>query len=69
MAECVIPNLPFAEIGLRVSFSLIFLGVFSDNHISIIFSSLLVYIINVAVPSIIGGIYLIKNKKNKKNHT
>lgn len=63
LATHVIPNIPFAEIGIRVSFSLLFIGLFTDSNTSILFSSLLIYIINVALPSLFGGFHLLKTRK------
>ncbi len=62
LAVHVIPNIPFAELGIRISFSLLFLGIFSSSDMAILFSSLLIYIINIAIPSLFGGIYFIKLK-------
>lgn len=58
----VVPNLPFLEIGLRASFSIIFFGFFTTQTTTIVFASLLIYIINIAIPIIIGSIFLIKGK-------
>ncbi|MDD2387705.1 MAG: lysylphosphatidylglycerol synthase domain-containing protein [Bacteroidales bacterium] len=62
LAVHVIPNIPFAELGIRVSFSLLFLGIFSTSDTAILFSSVLIYIINIAIPSLFGGISFIKLK-------
>jgi uncharacterized membrane protein YbhN (UPF0104 family) len=58
----IIPNIPFAEIGLRSSFALIFLGLYTDKATAIVMASLLIYIINVGIPTIIGGLFLLKKK-------
>jgi len=58
----IIPNISIAEIGIRASFAILFIGLFSSNHTATMFSSLLIYIINIAIPVIFGGIFLIKQK-------
>ncbi len=65
-ATTIIPNIPFGEIGIRSSFSIIFLGLFSDSITAIVIASLLIYIINIAVPALFGGVFLLK--LNNNNH-
>ncbi|MDL2261993.1 flippase-like domain-containing protein [Bacteroidales bacterium OttesenSCG-928-I21] len=64
----IIPNIPFAEIGLRASFAVIFLGLFTDKITAIVLASLLIYAINIALPTIIGGIFLIKHRNTPYQH-
>lgn len=64
LAATVIPNIPFIEIGIRLSFSLIFIGIFTSKTTEILLSSAIIYIINVLTPIIIGGIHLILHDKN-----
>ena len=64
LATHIVPNIPFAEIGIRVSFSLLFIGLFTDSNAFVLFSSLLIYVINIAIPSFGGGIYLLRRKTN-----
>ncbi|MBN2776781.1 MAG: flippase-like domain-containing protein [Bacteroidales bacterium] len=59
LAATIIPNIPFAELGIRLSFSIIFIGIYTNDIGAILMSSLLIYIINVAIPTLIGGIFMI----------
>ncbi|MDR2010747.1 MAG: flippase-like domain-containing protein [Bacteroidales bacterium] len=59
----IIPNIPFAEIGLRSSFAVIFLGFYTDKITAVVLASLLIYIINVGIPTLIGGLFLLKKKR------
>ncbi|MDR2835041.1 MAG: flippase-like domain-containing protein [Bacteroidales bacterium] len=58
----IIPNLPFLEIGLRSSFSIIFFELFTTQTTVIVCASLLIYIINIFIPIIIGSGFLVKHK-------
>lgn len=58
----IIPNIAVAELGIRTSFAIIFIGFFSEAHTGIMLSSLLLYLVNVAVPIICGGIILLRKK-------
>lgn len=66
LAAHLIPNIAIAEAGVRISFAIIFFGLFT-NQIHLISSiSILIYLINIAVPIIIGGIFLILHRKQVK---
>lgn len=62
-ANAIIPNLPITEIALRSSFAIIFVGVFSDATVSIVLSTISVYTINVAIPALFGGLFILIKKK------
>ena len=49
-----IPTPALIEIGVREATSLIFIGLFSDNQIGIISATFSLWLINIAVPSLIG---------------
>ncbi len=67
LASSIIPNIPFAEIGIRLSFSIIFIGIFTNDYSAIILASLLIYLINLVLPTIFGGgILLIHDKSQEK---
>ncbi len=66
LAQTVIPNIPFIELGIRLSFSVIFIGYFTDKSSFIIFASTLIYLINIVIPIIIGSLILIFSNKVKK---
>lgn len=59
LAATIIPNIPFAELGIRLSFSIVFIGIYTNDIGAILMASLLIYFINVAIPTLIGGIFLI----------
>lgn len=56
----IIPTTTLAELGIRGSLGIFFIGIFSTNIVGIVFSTLILWIINLAIPSIIGSVYLIK---------
>ena len=59
----LIPNIAAAELGIRVSFAILFLGIFTTQETAIALASLLLYLVNVGIPIAIGGIFLLKQKK------
>jgi len=65
LASTVIPNIPFAEIGIRLSFSAIFIGFFTSKIAEILLSSTMIYLINVLFPIIFGGITILFNDKRQ----
>lgn len=66
LAIHILPNIALAEPGVRVSFSVIFIGLFTDNIAAIGIASLLIYLINVLIPILIGGINIIKFRRKKE---
>jgi hypothetical protein len=58
-----IPGIPIADIGIRGSLALFFLGIYSKNEIGIISASSSLWVINLAIPAIIGSIILMQHKK------
>jgi hypothetical protein len=57
-----VPGIPIAEHGLRGSLALYFIGQYSNNDIGILSASIGLWMINLAIPSIIGGFFIIKSK-------
>ena len=53
----VIPTFTLTEIGIRGSAALFFLGLFSDNAVGILSATALLWIINLAIPAIIGSLF------------
>jgi hypothetical protein len=49
-----IPGIALAEPGIRGSLALFFIGFFSDNDFGILSASLTLWILNLAIPSLIG---------------
>lgn len=62
LAIHTIPTYIFVEIGIRLSFAIIFIGMFTNETIAISFASLLVYLVNIVVPIIFGSIFLLKQR-------
>lgn len=60
----LIPGIAAAELGIRTSFAITFIGFFSPQETAIALASLLLYIINVGIPIIIGGIVIISGQKS-----
>jgi hypothetical protein len=61
-----IPGIPIADIGIRGSLALFFLGLYSTNEIGIVVASSLLWVLNLAIPAIIGSVFLIHHKKKVK---
>lgn len=59
-AISIIPTIALSEIGVRGSAAIVFIGILSSNTIGIICSSLLLWIINIAIPAIIGIPFVFK---------
>jgi len=59
----IIPSIAAAELGIRVSFAIMFIGLFTTQETAIALASLLLYIINVGIPIATGGIFMIGEKK------
>jgi len=60
-----IPSFALAEIGIRVSLAVFFIGFFSPNKLAILMASISLWIINLAIPAIIGSFYVMKISKKK----
>ena len=62
-----IPTMALTEIGVRGSVSLYFLGMLSGNSVGIVSASLLIWIINLAIPALIGSVFIYGLRFLKKN--
>ncbi len=58
----LIPTTTLIELGIRGSLAIFFIGLFSNNILGIVLSTSLLWFINLAIPSIIGSLFFIKNK-------
>jgi uncharacterized membrane protein YbhN (UPF0104 family) len=58
----LIPTTTLIELGIRGSLAIFFIGLFSNNLLGIVLSTSLLWLINIAIPSIIGSFFFIKNK-------
>ena len=66
LTMALLPILTFAEPAVRTALSLLFLGVFSTNEAGIISASIALWIINLAIPSLVGSI-LLNTQKSTTN--
>ncbi|MFC2151195.1 lysylphosphatidylglycerol synthase domain-containing protein [Bacteroidota bacterium] len=57
----LVPTTTLVELGIRGSFAIFFIGIFSENALGIVLSTTLLWIINIAIPAIIGSFFLVKN--------
>ena len=57
----LIPTTTLVELGIRGSLAIFFIGMFSDNILGIILSTTFLWLINLAIPSIIGSVFFVKN--------
>jgi hypothetical protein len=62
LAMAVIPTFALTEIGVRGSTAIFFIGLFSTNISGILSASIFLWIINLAVPAIIGSFLFSKSK-------
>ena len=58
----IIPNYSVSEIGLRLSASIFFFKNFITEIEIILLTSMIIYVVNVGIPVIIGGFFLLKQK-------
>ncbi|WP_447640732.1 MULTISPECIES: lysylphosphatidylglycerol synthase transmembrane domain-containing protein [Chitinophagaceae] len=63
----VVPTIPVAEVSVRGQISLQLFGLFSSNNLGIVSAAILIWLVNIIVPSILGtlfilGVKLFKNK-------
>lgn len=58
MITSVIPTVLISEIGVRGSVALLIFGVLTDNELVIVLSSVLLWLINVAIPALIGLFFI-----------
>jgi uncharacterized membrane protein YbhN (UPF0104 family) len=67
LAVHLFPNIALAEPGVRISFSAIFFGAFTQSISGVAIASLIIYIINVLIPIFIGGINLLLSRRKISN--
>jgi uncharacterized membrane protein YbhN (UPF0104 family) len=58
----IIPTTTLIELGLRGSLAIFFIGIFSQQVLGIVLASFFIWIINIAIPAIIGSFLLINPK-------
>lgn len=62
LVSSVIPSFALTELGIRGSSALFFMGLFSANTYGIISATALLWIINLAIPALIGAVFFAKTK-------
>jgi uncharacterized membrane protein YbhN (UPF0104 family) len=63
LINTIIPSITFAELGVREVASVEIIGRFNDNFQGILSASLVLWFLNLVVPSIVGSYFLMKSKK------
>ena len=70
LALAVIPTFALSEIGVRSSVAMFYLGSVISSPVSITLATLSIWIINIAVPSLVGSVLFLAVKfGNGKNNT
>ena len=62
LLNSVIPSFTLSEIGVRGSAAMFFIGMFSENSPGILSASVLLWIINLAIPAFAGSILFYRTK-------
>jgi len=68
-AMSIIPTVALTEIGVRGSVALFFLGLASQNSIGIVTATFTLWIINLALPALIGSFFIFGTTIFKTNKT
>ncbi len=63
----IIPTISIAELGIRGSVALFFFGLISGNSLGIITASFALWLINLALPAIIGSLFVFNLKLFRKS--
>lgn len=61
-AMAIVPTIAIAEIGIRGETALFFLAPLSANHLGVVSSTLMLWLINLIIPSLIGCLFVYKMK-------
>jgi len=59
----IIPTVGISEIGVRGSVALFFFGIFVQNPVAVVSATLLLWIVNLALPAIIGSLGIVRIKE------
>jgi len=63
-AKTLIPSVTFGEVGIRESASIYFLGIYGINEAAAFNAALMLFILNLLIPSMIGLVPIIRSKFN-----
>lgn len=58
----ILPTIGFTELPVRASASIVVLGLFSNNILGIGAAALGIWVVNLVIPSLIGGVFIIGAK-------
>lgn len=61
-AMAIVPTIAIAEIGIRSETALYFLSPLHTNHVGIISSTILLWLINLIIPALVGCLFVYKMK-------
>ncbi len=56
----LIPTTTLVELGIRGSFAIFFFGLFSSNVLGIVLATFILWIVNLALPSVLGSFFVIR---------
>ncbi len=62
LVMAILPTIGFTELPVRATTSVLILGLFSENVLGIQTAALGIWLINLVIPSIIGGFYFLGTK-------
>jgi hypothetical protein len=68
LAMAVIPTIALAELGLRGQLSLQLMGLFTDNSLGVVLTSVTVWVINLIVPALAGSVLILTFKVFRRTH-
>lgn len=66
LAVSATPSVAFAEVGIRGSMAIIFLGGFTQNTVGVALAAISIWFINYVIPMLLGSILLLCTKKTIK---
>jgi len=58
----IIPTIAIAELGVRGSVAVYFIGMVSNNDLGILTASFMLWLINLALPALLGSLFIFKLK-------
>lgn len=64
----VVPTIPVAEVSVRGQISLQLFGLFSSNNLGIISAAILIWLVNIIIPSILGTLFILGVKFSKTDN-
>jgi hypothetical protein len=67
LVTTVIPTTTIAELGIRCSSSVYFIGFYCNKPLLIISASMLLWLINVSFPAILGSLFFLNLKRKSKS--